>query len=89
LSLAISRVEDWLKPAFARELRSQASEILDAAALHDATGKLSGQTIDAEIFVRRLPTRCPRADAGVGVFYWLWRGLPNRCASDERRPRKV
>ena len=48
LPLAISQVEDWLKPAFAKELRNQAVEILDAAVLHHATGKLSDQTIHAE-----------------------------------------
>lgn len=54
LPLAISQVEDWLKPSFARELRNQAVEILDATVLHAATGKFSGQTIDTEIFVSRL-----------------------------------
>ena len=54
LPLAISQVEDWLKPAFAKQLRNQGIELLDAAVLHAATGKLSGQAIDTEIFVSRL-----------------------------------
>ena len=54
LPLAISQVEDWLKPAFAKQLRNQGIEILDAAVLHAATGKLSGQAIDTQIFVNRL-----------------------------------
>ena len=54
LPLAISHVEDWLKPAFAKQLRNQGIELLDAAVLHAATGKLSGQAIDTEIFVSRL-----------------------------------
>lgn len=54
LPLAISQVEDWLKPSFARELRNQGAEIVDSAVLHAATGQVSGQTIDAEIFVSRL-----------------------------------
>lgn len=54
LSLAITRVEDWLRPAFARELQQQASEILDASVSHQATGEVTGHVIDTEIFVSRL-----------------------------------
>ena len=54
LPLAIGQVEDWLKPVFAKELHDQSVRLLDAAILHFATGKLSGQAIDAEIFVSRL-----------------------------------
>ena len=78
LSLAISQVEDWLKPAFAKELRNQAVEILDAAALHDATGKLSGQTIDAEIFVSRLTDAIGKLRA---IFY---RDLTKAAASNRK-----
>ena len=54
LPLAITQVEDWLKPAFSAELRSQAIEILDAAVTHQATGRVAGHAIDADIFVARL-----------------------------------
>ncbi len=54
LTLAITQVEDWLKPLFAKELRNQAVEIFDAAVAHSATGDVSGHAIDTEIFVSRL-----------------------------------
>lgn len=52
--LALARVEDWLKPAFATALRDMATEILEAALDHKNTGRISGHAIDAEIFVSRL-----------------------------------
>ena len=63
LPLAVSRIDDWLKPAFENELRKQAIEIVDVAVVHAATGKLSGQTIDAEIFVSRLTLQLRLPDA--------------------------
>lgn len=54
LPLAITHVEDWLKPAFSNALRQQAVGILDAAVNHAATGIVAGHAIDAEIFVSRL-----------------------------------
>ena len=66
LPLAIRQVEDWLKPAFAKELRNQCIELLDATILHAATGKLSGQAIDTEIFVSRLTDTISKLRA---VFY--------------------
>ena len=50
----ITTIEDWLNPAIEKDLRNQAVEFLDAAVLHAANATLSGQTIDTEIFVRRL-----------------------------------
>lgn len=81
LPLAISQVEDWLKPAFAKELRNQAVEILDSTVLHAATGRLSGQTIDAEIFVSRLTDVIGKLRA---IFY---RDL-TKAAGSNRKLRK-
>lgn len=66
LPLAITQVDEWLKPAFTAELRNQALEILDAAITHDATGSVLGHAIDAEIFVSRLTEVIGRIR---GVFY--------------------
>lgn len=66
LPLAITQVEEWLKPAFAAELRNQAIEILDSAITHHATGQVAGHTIDAEIFVSRLTDVIGKLR---GIFY--------------------
>lgn len=50
----ITRVEDWLQPAVQKELQRQALKLLDVAHNHAATGHITGQTIDGEIFVSRL-----------------------------------
>lgn len=81
LPLAITQVEDWLKPAFAKELRTQAVEILDSAVLHHATGKLSGQSVDAEIFVSRL------TDAIGKLRTFFYRDL-RKAAGSSRKLRK-
>ena len=54
LPLAITQVEDWLRPAFADQLRAQAVAILDAAVTHSVTGAVKGHWLDTEIFVTRL-----------------------------------
>ncbi len=54
LPLAITRVEDWLRPSFADELRNQAIAILDTAVTHSVTGEVKGHRLDTEIFVTRL-----------------------------------
>ena len=78
LPLAIEQVEDWLKPAFAAELRNQSIRLLDTAILHLATGKLSGQTIDAEIFVSRLTDTISKLRA---LFY---RDLTIACGTNRK-----
>jgi type I restriction enzyme M protein len=52
--LAITQVEDWLKPNWKKELHAQAVEILDAAIIHSLSGVVHQHAIDPEIFVRRL-----------------------------------
>lgn len=52
--LAVTQVEDWLKPAFQKQLQDQAIEILDAAINHLASGSAHRHAIDPEIFVSRL-----------------------------------
>ena len=64
--LAITQVEEWLKPAFSAELHEQLIQIIDAAILHDATGKVAGHTIDADIFVARLTEAIGKLR---GIFY--------------------
>jgi SAM-dependent methyltransferase len=54
LPLAVTQVEDWLKPAFAAELHKQGIEIIDAAINHHVGGGVTGHTIEAVIFVSRL-----------------------------------
>ena len=66
LPLAITQVEDWLKPAFAHELRLSACEILDAAVTHRALGTTAGHAIDADIFVARLTEALGKLR---GIFY--------------------
>ena len=66
LPLAITQVEDWLKPSFANELRTQAVAILDTAITHSVTGEVKGHRLDTEIFVSRLTTAI---DELRGVFY--------------------
>ena len=81
LPLAITQVEEWLKPAFALELRNQAVEIIDAAITHHATGKVAGHTIDADIFVKRLTEAIGKLR---GIFY---RDL-TKAAGTSRKLRK-
>ena len=78
LPLAINQVEDWLKPAFAAELRNQSIRLLDTAILHLATGKLSGQTIDTEIFVSRLTDTISKLRA---LFY---QDLTKACGTNRK-----
>lgn len=52
--LALSRVEDWLKANFKKDLHEQAIEILDAAVQHNISGLSNQRAIDPEIFVSRL-----------------------------------
>lgn len=52
--LAITQVDDWLKPQFETELRKQAIEIVEAAVSHRSTGAVAGHAIDPELFVARL-----------------------------------
>jgi methylase of polypeptide subunit release factors len=81
LPLAITQVQDWLKPAFAAELRRQIIEALDAAVLHHATGKATGHAIDTEIFVARLTDLIGKMR---GIFY---RDL-TKAAGTSRKLRK-
>jgi type I restriction-modification system DNA methylase subunit len=52
--LAITQVEDWIKPGFRKDLEQQAVAILDAAIQHSITGVKRGHAIDPELFVSRL-----------------------------------
>jgi type I restriction-modification system DNA methylase subunit len=52
--LALTRVEDWLKEKFKKDLHEQAIEILDAAVNHNISGLSNQRAIDPEIFVTRL-----------------------------------
>src|ERR1700730_13647661 len=52
--LAITHVEEWLKPAIRKDLEKQAVEILDAAVNHAVSGIGHQHAIDPEIFVSRL-----------------------------------
>lgn len=79
--LAITQVAEWLKPAFKAELQKQAVQLLDAAILHHATGKVSGHTIDADIFVARLTESIGNLR---GIFY---RDL-TKAAGTSRKLRK-
>ena len=54
LSLAIADVNYWLRPDYARELRTKAVEILNTALEHHSTDSMVGHAIDTEIFVSRL-----------------------------------
>ncbi len=54
ITLPLTGVEDWIKPAINKELRRLAINFLDIAHNHAATGHVFGQTIDSEIFVARL-----------------------------------
>jgi type I restriction enzyme M protein len=51
---AISRVEDWLQPSVQKELHRNVIKLIDVAYNHAATGHITGQIIDGEIFVSRL-----------------------------------
>lgn len=53
-TFAITQVEDWLKPPFAKDLKRQALVILDTALDHRVAGIKTGHAIDSEIFVSRL-----------------------------------
>lgn len=52
--LAITKVDDWIKSGFKKELEKQAVGILDAAIQHSITGVKHGHAIDPELFVSRL-----------------------------------
>jgi hypothetical protein len=65
-ALAISQVEDWLKPSFAKPLRDQALRIFNLAVEHAAKGDAAGHAIDAEIFVSRLTEALTKLRA---IFY--------------------
>jgi methylase of polypeptide subunit release factors len=52
--LAITHVEDWLRPNWKKELHAQAREILDAAIIHSLSGGVYQHAIDPDIFVSRL-----------------------------------
>jgi hypothetical protein len=52
--LAVTQVEDWLKPAAKKQLREQVIELLDAAIHHSVVGVKQGHAIDPELFVARL-----------------------------------
>ncbi|WP_298253922.1 N-6 DNA methylase [Bradyrhizobium sp.] len=52
--LALSHVEDWLKPNFKKDLHAQAIEIFDAAVVHSVSGLGHQHAIDPDIFVARL-----------------------------------
>jgi type I restriction enzyme M protein len=52
--LALTQVEDWLKPNFKKDLHARAIEILDGAINHSVSGVGHQHFIDSDIFVRRL-----------------------------------
>jgi hypothetical protein len=60
--LAVTQIEDWLKPAFKKDLQNQAIQILDAAVNHAVSGIGHQHAIDPEIFVSRL-TEAPELGA--------------------------
>jgi methylase of polypeptide subunit release factors len=64
--LALTQVEDWLKPAFKKDLRAQALEIFDAAVNHSVSGVGHHHAIDPEIFVSRLTDAIARLR---GILY--------------------
>ena len=78
LPLAITEVEDWLKPAYETELRNQSVNLLDAAVLHSAYGSYLGQTIDAQIFVSRLTNTISKLRA---IFF---RDLTKACGTNRK-----
>ncbi|HUZ30945.1 MAG TPA: N-6 DNA methylase [Xanthobacteraceae bacterium] len=52
--LAVTQVEDWLKPEFKKQLHDQSIELIDSAIHHSVVGVKHGHTIDPELFVSRL-----------------------------------
>lgn len=64
--LALTQVEDWLKPAFSAELHKQAIEIIDTCINHHVSGGVAGHAIEAVIFVSRLTEAIGKLR---GIFY--------------------
>lgn len=79
--LAISRIEDWLKPNFKKELHDQAIGILDAAIIHSISGAGLQHAIDPEIFVSRLTD-------GIGQLRTIFYKELKKASSADRKLRR-
>jgi hypothetical protein len=81
--LALTRVEDWLKVNFKKDLHKQTIDILDAAVNHNISGLSTQRAIDPEIFVARLTD-----DIGQlrSIFY---RDLKKTSSTDRKLRKKL
>jgi len=79
--LALNQVEDWLKPAWKKELHIQAVEILDIAINHSVSGIGHQHAIDPEIFVSRLTD-------GIGQLRTLFYKDLKKASNTDRKLRK-
>ena len=80
---AVTKPEDWLVPAIAKQLREQALAILQAAWDHAAQGPTAGHVIDPQIFVERL------SQALSTLRTLLYQALKARSAKDGKLRRTV
>ncbi len=83
LSPAITKVENWLKPAFTKELRTKAIDILNTALEHYTRDSTTGHAIDSEIFVNRLTATIHQ------IREILHRDLAKAAATDGKLRRKI
>ena len=82
-SIAITQVEHWLRPTLARELQTEAINILNTALEHYATDSATGHAIDSEIFVSRLTYTIRQ------IREILYRDLTNAAATNRKLRRTI
>ena len=81
--LALTRVDDWLKTSFKKDLHEQAVEIMDAAVNHNISGLSNHRAIDPDIFVTRLTEDIGQLRT---IFY---RDLKKASATDRKLRKKL